>query len=213
MINTLRLGPPPGAQVLFNGKDLIGWVTQGGKPAVWQVEDEVVTVAPGRSDMITQARFGDFFLHLEFCCPDMPNASGQNKANSGVFLQGRYEVQILDSYGVSVPGKDDCGALYGQYAPLMNATKRAGEWQTFDVFFRAARQTESIITQARVTLLHNGVVIHNNVELQGATRGALDEQIDEPGPLRLQDHGDRVGFRNIWILPLSETSLSSYKPR
>jgi hypothetical protein len=198
--------PPKNAVVLFNGKDLSNWHTRSGKPAGWEVADGVITVVKGTGDIVTDEKFTDFMLHLEWMEPDMPEAKGQAKGNSGVYLQGRYEIQVLDSYGIEVPGMGDCGAVYNQFAPLVNACKPALEWQTYDIIFRAARMDEqgNVINHARVTAFQNGMVIHNNVELLGATGGAMDENVGEPGPLLLQDHGNPVKFRNIWIanLPL-----------
>ena len=208
------MGSIPGnAAVLFNGKDLSNWRTRGGDPAGWDVTDGVITVTGGAGgDIVTDQKFADFVLHLEWMEPDMPEATGQGKGNSGVFLQGRYEVQVLDSYGIEVPGKGDCGAIYNQFAPLVNACKPPLEWQTYDVAFRCARVDGSgnVIDQARVTLLQNGILIHNNVELLGVTGGAMDNEVGEPGPLLLQDHGNLVKYRNIWILPLPLKGSDKY---
>ena len=180
------------------------WRTRSGDPAGWDVADGIITVKPGTGDIVSEQKFTDFLLHLEWMEPDMPEASGQGKGNSGVFLQGRYEVQVLDSYGIEVPGKGDCGAIYDQFAPLVNACKPALEWQNYDMAFRATRLDDSgeVIDHARVTVLQNGMVIHNNIETLGVTGGAMDEELGEPGPLLLQDHGNLMKFRNIWILPL-----------
>jgi hypothetical protein len=210
----LNLEPPPGAVVLFNGKDLSNWRTRKREAAVWQVEDGVMTVTRGGGDIVTQERFADFHLHLEFRCPDKPEAKGQAKGNSGVYLQGRYEIQVLDSYGWSVPGKGDCGSVYDQFAPLVNACRPPMEWQSYDAIFRAPRLGDrgEVGEPARLTLLHNGLVIHNNVELPGPTGGPLDKNVGEPGPLLLQDHGDPVQFRNIWAVSLPPIGSVRYEP-
>ena len=122
---TLNLAPPEGAVVLFNGKDLTNWHTRDGGPAGWQVEDGVATVVRGTGDILSAETFLDAYLHLEWMEPDMPEATGQAKGNSGVYLQGRYEIQVLDSYGWAVPGLGDCGAIYNMHAPLVNACKPA----------------------------------------------------------------------------------------
>ncbi len=196
--------PPDTAVVLFDGKNLSNWTKfDGGAPA-WEVADGAMTVTAGGGDIVSREQFNDFLLHLEFMTPDMPDATGQAKGNSGVFLQGRYEIQVLDSYGIDVPGMGDCGAIYNQFASLVNACKPPLEWQTYDAIFRAARVGESgeIEENARVTVLQNGIVIQNNVQMLGATGGATDEGAAEPGPLRLQDHGNPVKYRNIWVVPL-----------
>jgi len=214
-MDTCGASPPPNATVLFDGQDLSKWIAQAGGPPGWKVEDGVMHVVPKTGDVVSAERFTDFFLHLEFRCPDMPEATGQQKGNSGVYLQGRYEIQVLDSYGLNIPGMGDCGAIYNQFAPLVNACKPAMEWQTYDVSFRAPRLTDAggVAEGVRLTVLQNGQVIQNNVVLPGVTGGAMDENVGEPGPLRLQDHGDLVCYRNIWIVPLSLAGSDTYEPR
>jgi len=205
--------PPADAIVLFNGMDLNNWTVRDGKPAGWRAEDGILCVVSGTGDVLSAQRMADFYLHLEFRCPDMPEASGQAKGNSGVYLQGRYEIQVLDSFGVDLPSTDDCGAIYDQFAPLVNACWPAMQWQAYDMIFRAPRVEEgSIVEHSRLTVFHNGRVIHNNVQLLGVTGGALDEKVGEPGPLRLQDHGDVVAYRNIWALPLALRGSLQYDP-
>ena len=203
--------PRDTAVVLFDGKDLSNWTKLDGEAPAWEIADGAMTVTAGGGDIVTRERFTDFLLHLEFMTPDMPDATGQAKGNSGVFLQGRYEIQVLDSYGIDVPGMGDCGAIYNQFASLVNACKPPLEWQTYDAIFRAARVGESgeIEENARVTVLQNGIVIQNNVQMLGATGGSTDEDAAEPGPLRLQDHGNPVKYRNIWIalLPLKGSDV------
>lgn len=214
-MDTLQALPPAGALQLFNGKDVHDWTTRAGTAAGWKAEGGVLHVVPGSGDIMTGEVLGDFFLHLEFRCPDMPQARGQAKGNSGVFLQGRYEIQVLDSYGLAIPGMGDCGAIYNQFAPLVNACKPALAWQTYDAIFRAPRFDGAgvLIEGVRLTLLHNGLVIHNNIQLPGVTGGAVDEKVDQPGPLLLQDHGNLVAYRNIWALPLPPEGSKTYEPR
>ncbi|MBV9868829.1 MAG: DUF1080 domain-containing protein [Abitibacteriaceae bacterium] len=214
-MDTLNATPPNQALRLFNGQDVSNWTTRDGRPAGWKVEDGVLHVVPGTGDIMTTQRFTDFYLHLEFRCPDMPEARGQGKGNSGVFLQGRYEIQVLDSYGINIPGKGDCGAIYNQFAPLVNACKPPLEWQTYDVIFRAPRVSDAqqIEAGARLTLLFNGCVIHNNIELPGVTGAAIDERVGEPGPLLLQDHSNLVAYRNIWAVELPLEGSPTYEPR
>jgi 3-keto-disaccharide hydrolase len=209
----MTLAPPPGAVVLFNGSDLSHWQTRRGRPAAWRIADEVMITS--RGDIASQEKFTDFQLHVEFRVPNMPEAHGQEKGNSGVFLQGRYEIQVLDSYGFKVPGKGDCGAIYNQYAPLVNACKPPMEWQTYDAFFRGARVDGSgqVTEPARVTVLQNGITIQNNVQLLGPTGAAIDDKVGEPGPILLQDHGHPVQYRNVWVVPLPLKGSDQYEPR
>ncbi len=204
--------PPESAVVLFNGSDLGNWTSRDGGAPGWAVEDGVMAVVPRTGDIMTMERFTDHFLHLEFMTPDMPEASGQAKGNSGVFLQGRYEIQVLDSYGIEVPGMGDCGAIYNQFAPLVNACKPPLEWQTYDVIFRAPRFNDDgeVVENTRVTVLQNGLVILNNVILSGTTGANIGGGVGEPGPLLLQDHGNLVKFRNIWAVPLPLEGSDKY---
>jgi hypothetical protein len=210
--NTMPQTPPESAVILFNGKDLNNWTTRDGKPAGWTIADGVITVVPRTGDIMTKEQFTDFMLHLEFMPPDMPEATGQAKGNSGVFLQGRYEIQVLDSYGIETPGMGDCGAIYNQHAPLVNACKPPLQWQTYDVVFRAPRLDDAgnVVEKTRVTVLQNGLVIQNNVELPGATGGSVGQDVGEPGPLLLQDHGNLMKFRNIWAVPLPLKGSDKY---
>lgn len=208
------MAPPPGAVVLLDGSGMNAFTKRDGSPAVWPVDGEGAALTRG-GDIMSRERFTDFYLHVEFQCPDSPpHIKGQGRGNSGVFLQGRYEVQVLDSYGIDhAPGKGDCGALYNAAAPLVNACREPMAWQTYDIFFRAPRfeagggaKTEN----ARVTVLQNGQVIQNNVELVKQTGAAVDEQYHAPGPILLQDHGNDVRFRNVWVQPLPESGADFY---
>jgi len=214
-MDTLEPAAPDGAVVLFDGSNADAWQsTKDSGPYRWKVEEGALHIVPKTGDIVSRQPFEDHYLHLEFRGPDMPEATGQKKGNSGVYLQGRYEVQVLDSSGWNVPGKGDCGAVYDQFAPLTNACKPAMEWQTYDIFFRSPRFDDAgTRTEGpRLTVLLNGVCIQNNVELPGVTGGAMDEKVAEPGPLRLQDHGDLVSYRNIWVVPLSKHGSDTYKP-
>ena len=193
MFNTLGNRAPEKGIVLFDGKALEGWTKMDGTPAGWAIEEGTMRVVPGTGDIKTTTLMSDHYLHIEFRLSDMPEAKGQAKANSGVFLQGRYEIQVLDSSGWETPGYGDCGAIYDQYAPLMNACLPALEWQTYDVVFRAPRCEGKVVKeQTRLTVFHNGAVIHNNVQLAGPTGAPSDLNVQLPGHLRLQDHGDIV---------------------
>jgi len=203
---------PANAVALFNGKDVTNWRQRNGEPANWTVEDGVMTV--GHGDIMSDETFLDAYLHVEFRCPDMPSETGQAKGNSGVFLQGRYEIQVLDSYGWVAPGLGDCGAIYNQFAPLVPACKPPLEWQTYDAIFRAARLDDAgaVAEGVRLTLLHNGIVVHNNIQLPGVTGGPIDLNEGQPGPLLLQDHGNPVQYRNIWLVHLPLKGSDAYEP-
>jgi hypothetical protein len=196
------MAPPSNAVILFNGKDLNNWHTRSGDPAGWEAKDGIMHVVPGKGDIVAKEKFTDFYLHLEWMEPDMPDAKGQAKGNSGVFLQGRYEVQVLDSYGIEVPGKGDCGAIYNQFASIVNACKPPLQWQTYDIVFRCARMNASgEFEKPRVTIFQNGMVIQNNI-IFDLTGGSIDENVLEPGPL--------IKFRNIWIVPLPLNGSDQY---
>jgi hypothetical protein len=198
----IRATPPANAILLFSGQYTADWIGRNGRAAAWKLEGGFLEVAPGAGDIMTRQRFQDLFLHLEFRCPDMPEARGQQRSNSGVYLQGRYEIQILDSWGVHTPGRQDCGAIYDQSAPLVNASKPTTAWQKYEVIFRSARtRDDGQLEPARATVIHNGLVIHNNLSLQ-PTPGALDNEVLSPGPLMLQEHGSPVAFRRGWLVPL-----------
>lgn len=214
LINTMGASAPQGAVVLFDGASLGNWTKMDGTAAGWQVQDGLMQVVPGTGDICTKQLFTDHYLHLEFRLSSMPEASGQGKANSGVFLQGRYEIQVLDSSGWDIPGLGDCGGIYDQYAPLTNACKPAMEWQTYDVIFRAPRCEGKVVKEpTRVTLFHNGIIVHNNVQLPGVTGAPSDLNVQLPGHLRLQDHGNIIWYRNIWALPLPKEGAAEYSPR
>ena len=213
LLNTLHASPPENAVVLFDGTTLDGWIKMDKGSPAWTVVDGILEVVPKTGDICTRELFRDHFLHLEFKLDDMFDAIGQKKCNSGVFLQGRYEIQVLDSFGWDIPGLGDCGAVYNQYAPLTNACRPALEWQTYDVMFRAPRCEGAVVKErARVTVLHNGVVIQNNVELPGVTGAPSDTDVHLAGHLRLQDHGDRVWYRNIWAMHLPNEGACEYAP-
>ena len=211
--NDFLCKPPPGAVLLFNGQDVKNWRQRDGQPAVWKVKDGVMTAGGG--DILTDETFTDAYVHVEFKIPDMPDATGQGKGNSGVYVQGRYEIQVLDSYGFKVPGKGDCGAIYDQFAPLVNACKPALQWQSYDIIFRAPRVDASgkVTERTRMMVLQNETVIQNNAELPGPTGGAIDDKVGDPGPLLLQDHGNPVQYRNVWLVHLPLKGSDTYEPR
>jgi hypothetical protein len=201
--NDASLGakPPDGAIVLFDGKDLKGWVKTAGKnPADWPVERGIVTVA--RGNIMTNQRFNNFQLHLEFNVPYLPEKRGQARGNSGVYLTGNHELQILDSYKLELHN-DDCGAIYKQITPSVNACKPPLQWQTYDVtFHKAMVEAGKVAKKARLTVVHNGIKTIDDAEIS-PTPGGIDVAEGQDGPLMLQDHGNPVEFRNIWIKPLN----------
>ena len=199
--------PPSDAIVLFDGKDLSKWrSSKDASAAKWKVEGGAMEVN-GTGGIQTEQGFGDCQLHVEWMAPPPRDGKGQDRGNSGVFLMGMYEVQVLDSYQSATYPDGQAGALYGQYPPLVNASRPPGEWQTYDIVFHAPRfEGEKLVRPARVTLLHNGVLVQDNQELTGPTahkaRPPYKAHADKL-PLGLQDHQHPVRFRNIWIRPLS----------
>lgn len=193
--------PPGDAVPLFDGRDLSRWRSGDGE-ARWKVEQGHAEVN-GTGDIETREEFGDCQLHLEWASPAKVESASQGRGNSGVFLMGRYEVQILDSFDNRTYADGGAAALYGQFPPDVNASLRPGEWQSYDILFRAPRfDGERLVEPATITVLHNGVVVHHAREFLGATRHkqvATYGAHPPAGPLRLQDHGNPVRFRNIWI--------------
>lgn len=198
---TLGQKPPEGAVALFNGTNLDGWIKLDRKPAAWTVEDGLFIVKPGEGSIKTEKTFGDFQLHVEFNVPYMPDKKGQARGNSGVYLGGIYELQVLDSYGLKLQN-NDCGAIYQQIIPAVNACKPPLQWQTYDVtFHKAVVEGGKVVKKARITVLHNGVKTIDDAEISPTPGGDTNKE-GEDGPILLQDHGNLVQFRNLWIKPL-----------
>jgi hypothetical protein len=197
---------PADAIVLFNGDNLDKWTTRDGKtPAGWKVENRYMEVKTGAGgDIQSKEQFGSGQYHIEFWLPNMAPATGQAKANSGVFIQGQYEVQVLDSYGVKTLGWGDCGAIYGMKAPDVNANRPAETWQTFDIVFRAPKLDDkgNEIEKAKITVFLNGVLIHDNYTIPKFSPIALQQKGIAKGPIILQDHHCPIRYRNIWVRPL-----------
>ena len=199
-----RLGakPPENAVVLFDGTGLDGWMQRDGQPAGWSLPGDG-SMEVTRGNILTRQSFGDVRIHLEFRTPLMPEARGQGRGNSGVYVQGRYEVQVLDSFGLE-PMDNGCGALYRIAPPRVNASLPPLQWQTYEIIFRAPRfdPSGSKTANARITVRQNGEVIHLNRELPRLTPGGVSNEENERGPLLLQDHRDPVQYRNIWVVAL-----------
>lgn len=209
---------PKGAHVLFAGKEeelRANWVKYGSEePPGWKIVDGAMEVQGG--DIASKETFGDYWLHIEFREPESrPEEHGQERGNSGVFLSRHYEIQVLDSYGIAEPGRGDCGAVYNQAAPLVNACKPPLQWQTYDILYRAPRAdaNHKITEHARVTVFQNGMLIQNNQEIVGPTDGhepGPDEDFSQPAPIRIQDHGHPLRYRNVWVLPLPPHGAEHY---
>jgi Domain of Unknown Function (DUF1080) len=205
--------PPSDAIVLFGGKDLSQWAGEDGQPAKWKIADGYadgyMEVVPHSGAVHTRQPFGDCQLHVEFAEPVPPVGEDQGRGNSGVFLMGLYEIQVLDSYHSKTYADGQASAVYAQFPPQVNASRAPGQWQTYDIIFHGPRfdKDGKVLRPARVTVLHNGVLVQDNVELSGPT-AHHDRPPYKPGPdklpLSLQDHGNPVRFRNIWIRQLSE---------
>ena len=202
--------PPADATVLFDGKDLSKWTDVGGGPAKWKVAGGCVEAAKGTGDIQTREAFGSCQLHLEFASPAPPQPGAKFPGNSGAFLMGLYEVQVLDSYRNTKAYADgQAGAIYGQAPPLVNPSRPAGQWQTFDIIFHRPRfdAAGKVLRAATITVLHNGVLVQDHFRIQGATahkRRATYGRHADKLPLRLQQHGSAVRFRNIWVRPIAD---------
>ncbi|MEI6431314.1 MAG: DUF1080 domain-containing protein [bacterium] len=198
---TLPSTPPQGAIVLFSGKESElreMWIKRySTEPAGWVVKDKIAT--PNKSDIVTKQEFGDAIIHVEFRCPK------EGGGNAGVGIQGRYEVQIFNSFGQE-PESHNAAALYSQKAARINASKPAGEWQSYDIFFRAPRFDDkgAVTEKPRVTVIQNGVIVQNNEEFTGMTGIQYGEfkEMTKTGPLILQGDHDVVQYRNVWVIPM-----------
>ena len=201
------VSPPGDAIVLFDGSDLDQWESQkDGGPAKWEIVGDAMRVVPGTGGIRTRSKFGDIQLHLEWAAPGEVKGEGQGRGNSGVFLMEHYEVQVLDCYQNQTYPDGTTGALYGQYPPLVNACVPPGRWNTYDIIWEApVLDGDDVRRPAYMTVLHNGVLLHNHTELMGVTghkRAPAYTPHEPTGSIGLQDHGDLVQFRNIWVREL-----------
>ena len=206
--------PPKGAKVLFDGteKTLPNWIAGNGKPTKWKLVDGSLESVRGGGYLQSKEEFGSCRLHVEFATPKVAKGNGQGRGNSGVFLMGQYEIQVLDSYKNTTYPDGQCGALYGRAKPLVNASRGPGEWQTYDITFHRPIFDDmgKVTRKAKFHVVHNGHVIHDNLELSGGTGWRGPHSISEykkhgdKGPLKMQDHGNPVRFRNVWVVELKD---------
>ena len=201
--------PPSDAVVLFDGSGLREWMAADGGAPGWTVRDGYMETAPGAGAIKTRRGFGDAQIHLEWATPSRVQGNGQGRGNSGVIIMGLYEVQVLDSYGNQTYADGQAAAVYGQYPPLVNASRGPGEWQTYDIIFRRPRflPNGSLKTPAQLTVFHNGVLVQDHVDLWGPTDWLQHRQYVAHGdalPLLLQDHDNPVRYRNVWLRPLPD---------
>ncbi len=201
--------PPSDAVVLFDGSGVEAWRSRNGGPAGWVVRDGAMEAVPGAGYVYTRRGFGDVQLHIEWAAPSPTKGDGQDRGNSGVFLMGEYELQVLDSYRNDTYPDGQAGAAYGQYPPLVNASLPPGAWQSYDIVFRRPRfdSAGALLAPARITAFQNGVLIQDNVTLWGPTEWLQADRYSADsgrGPIALQDHGNPVRYRNIWVRELPE---------
>ncbi len=208
---TAGLVPPPSdAVVLFDGKSAAAWQTDSGAPVKWTLRGGYLEVAPGAGTIRTRRSFGSVQLHVEWASPVPAEGESQERGNSGVFLMGRYEIQVLDTYHNLTYADGMAGAVYGQTPPLVNASRAPGQWQTYDMVFHRPRfdARGNVTRPARVTVLHNGVLVQDNTAITGWTvHGEIAKYQPHADrlPLALQDHGRKVRYRNIWLRELADT--------
>ena len=198
--------PPSDAVILFDGANADAWEHDDASSVKWKIEKDIITVKPGTGQITTKESFGDCQLHLEWRSPIEKDRKGQDKGNSGVFLQGKYEVQILNSYQNRTYSNGQAASVYKQHPPLVNAMRPSGEWNVYDIIFHAPKfdNNGNKIKSGTLTVLHNGILVQDNVVIQGTT-----EYIGKPktiphgdGPIFLQDHSNKVSYRNIWLRKL-----------
>jgi hypothetical protein len=197
---------PSDAIILFDGTSLDGWQHQDGSPVKWKLEDGAMVAQKGAGDVFTKKTFGSAQIHIEWRTPAKVEGEGQGRGNSGIFLQGVYELQVLDSYNNRTYSNGQAGSIYKQTMPLVNASKGPGEWQTYDIIYHAPTfaSGREYKTHPYITVFHNGVLIQDHTKIQGTTPYIGMPKVNQhgKGPLRLQDHNNPTAFRNIWIREL-----------
>ncbi len=209
---------PSDAVVLFDGRSLDEWTSRDGSPAKWVVRDGYMQTVPGAGAIVSKRVFGDVQLHAEWSTPSPAVGKGQDRGNSGIYFMDNYEVQVLDSYENETYADGQAAALYGQHPPLVNASRPPGEWQSYDVVFRRPRFSASgaLVSPARMTVFHNGVLVQDNAELWGPTNWLQNDPYVKHAdamPFVLQDHDHPVRFRNFWVRPLPDLPTDERGPR
>jgi hypothetical protein len=211
---TLGMAPPSDAEMLFDGKDLSKWQNNRGQDASWKMTNGYVETAPRGGGIRTRGKWADFQLHLEWATPNPARGTGQGRGNSGILINGLYEVQVLDSYQALTYPDGQAGAIYGQMPPLVNVCLPPGEWQTYDILFESPRWNDQgeLVKKAIITVIQNGVIVQNHYELTGCTDGIAGVPWKTPGNydrkhppevfVELQDHSNPVRYRNIWVRPI-----------
>jgi hypothetical protein len=198
---------PSDAVMLFDGHDLSNWEHMDGRDCEWSLGQGFMQVVPKSGDIRSKQSLGDCQLHVEFASPEEISGESQGRGNSGIFLMGLYEIQVLDCYDNPTYADGTTGGIYGQFPPLVNACREPGKWQMYDIIWIAPRfDGEKLVSPARVTVMLNGILLHHDQPLQGPTKHKQTTEYQPHGPeapLRLQDHGDLVRFRNIWFRPLT----------
>jgi hypothetical protein len=206
--SNLPLKAPSDAIILFDGKDLSNWRSKNGGKAKWKVVDGVMESVPKSGYVFSKQKFGDCQLHVEWASPAKVKGKSQQRGNSGVFLMELFEVQVLDCYNNPTYSDGNAGSIYGQYPPLVNASRKPGEWQSYDIVFKRPRfDGDKLVSPATLTVLHNGVLVQNHSKAFGPTAWMVHDEYDPlitEGSLGLQDHGNPVRYRNIWIRPLTD---------
>jgi hypothetical protein len=208
----LPVPAPKGAIVLFGGNDFSHWTGKNNSDVKWKLEKGYMEIVPGTGGITSKESFGDVFLHVEWASPDEPNRRGQDRGNSGIFFMNQYEMQVLDSYQADTYADGQAGALYGQAPPRFNACKPRGEWNAYDIFFRRPRfsKDSTLLSPARITVMHNGILIQDNEEYKGPTswlKYLPYKAHADKLPISLQEHNCKVRYRNIWALPLPELTM------
>ncbi|MFZ1289400.1 MAG: DUF1080 domain-containing protein [Melioribacteraceae bacterium] len=199
--------PPSDAIILFDGSNLDEWENEKGGEAKWQLDEGALTVVKKSGSIRTKKSFGNCQLHIEWRAPENVVGDGQGRGNSGIFLQERYEVQVLDSYNNVTYSNGQAGSIYKQHIPLVNVCKAPGEWQTYDIFYTSPvfKDNGNVEKPGYITVIHNGVLIQNHVELKGSSVYIGEPKYEKHNakePISLQDHGNPVSYRNIWIRDL-----------